>query len=121
MSNAFVQTVLVVTGVLTAGLAVGVIAPVPLLKLLVNLDSSDWTLRLIARHWSLVVACVGLLLIGAAFDPALRTAAMAFAMIEKLAFAALVLPTPLRHHRFTMFAVTVDTLMVILYIAILVR
>ena len=118
MIEAYAGTILIVTGVMTAVLAVGVVAPNRMLRFLVGIDASDPTWRLIARHWLLVGALVGGLLIYAGFHVEARVPAMAFATIEKLAFGALVITSPLRGRLFTLAAVGVDSIMVVFYLAI---
>lgn len=107
--------VLLVTGVMTAGVAVGALAPGRLLALLLGIERPDAATRLMARHWSPLVALVGALLIAAAFHPELRAAAMAVAAAEKIALGILLLASPLRTRGFTLCAVGADAVMVALF------
>jgi hypothetical protein len=51
-------------------------------------------MALLMRHRAVLLACVGLGLGGAAFVPAMRLPALAFAAMSKLSFLALYLMTP---------------------------
>jgi hypothetical protein len=95
--------------------ALGVAAPGVLLNYLLGIGNPDVPTRLMARHWSLLVALVGGLLIAAAFHPELREAAMIVASAEKLALGIMVLASPLRTRAFTLFAVGADAVMVLLF------
>ena len=70
----------------------------------------------VARHWGLLVALVGALLVCAAYEPGLRDAAMAVATIEKLAGAALVLCTLTPRTRTATIIAAGDSAMALLYV-----
>lgn len=112
-------TILIVTGVLTAGAGLGIFAPGLLIKILLGIKTSDEATNLMARHWSLLVALVGGLLIYAGYYPPARPAAIFFALIEKVALGAFVLASPLRRRPATVFFASADGLMALLYIIIL--
>ena len=87
MIAAHIQIILIVTGAFTA-LAFGQFtAPSKLLRLIYGQAQADAASLMLARHWGLLVSCVGLLLIYAAFEPTVRIPVMIFAMIEKIALA----------------------------------
>jgi hypothetical protein len=69
----------------------------------------------LARHWGLLLFCVGALLVYSAFDPALRRAAVLLASVEKAGFAACVLGTPLRQRPIASMMAIGDALMVVIY------
>ena len=69
MSATTIGTILLVTGALTAAVGVGVVMPRQLLALILGENTSDATVILIARHWSLLVALVGGLLISPPITP----------------------------------------------------
>lgn len=72
MIGANIGPILVVTGVLTVLVGVGLVLPRQLLFVLLGAKTNDPTTILIGRHWSLLGALVGALLIYAAFHPDTR-------------------------------------------------
>jgi hypothetical protein len=111
--------VLLVTGALTAVVGIGVFIPRQLLALLLGERTSNATLILMARHWSLLVALVGGLLIYAGYHPEARLPAMIVGAAEKLVFGILVIASPLRRRLQTMAIVCADAIMALLYVLIL--
>lgn len=82
-------------------------------------DPSASTLLLV-RHWGLLVALVGALLIYAAWHPEVRVPVMIVAAIEKFAIGALVLTSPLRARHVTLAVVGADAIMALLFVALLI-
>lgn len=119
MSATTIGTILLVTGALTAAVGVGVVMPRQLLALILGENTSDATVILIARHWCLLVALVGGLLIYSAYHPEVRLPAMIAGAAEKLALGAFVVASPLRRRRQTMAVVGADAIMALLYVLIL--
>jgi hypothetical protein len=115
MSGADASPILVVTGVLTAGAAVGVIAPGRLLGLLLGIEGARGSIALLGRYAFLLVSMVGGLLVYSAYHPEVRGPAMTVGAIEKAAFGAFVVASPLRKRAITMVAVGADLVMVALY------
>jgi len=70
----------------------------------------------LARHWGLLIFCVGLLLIYAAFHPSVRDPAMVFAATEKVALGAGVLGTSLHKHAVAVVIAAGDSLIALVYI-----
>jgi hypothetical protein len=70
----------------------------------------------VARHWGLLLFCVGALLVYAAFHPALRVPAMVLASVEKGGFVACVLGTSLRQRITPLILALFDALMLLLYV-----
>jgi hypothetical protein len=96
MMAAHIQIILIATGVFTT-LALGqFVAPSKLLRLIYGHAQTDAASLMLARHWGLLVGCVGLLLIYAAFEPTVRVPVMVFAVIEKIALGAMILGSDLR-------------------------
>jgi hypothetical protein len=95
--------------------------PRQLLALLLGEKTSDTTVILMARHWSLLVALVGGLLVYAAYHPEVRVPAMIVGAAEKLVFGILVIASPLRRRRLTVAVVSADAIMGLLYVLILTR
>jgi hypothetical protein len=72
-----------------------------------------------ARHWSLLAALVGGLLMYAAYHPEARLPALVIGAAEKLVFGILVVASPLRGRRLTIAVVCADAIMGLLYVLIL--
>ena len=119
MIAAHITIVLVVTGLLTMGGAIVFVMPSSMLKLLFGVSAPDEVTRLVARHWGLLVAFIGALLVYAGYLPELRVPVMAVAAVEKLVIAGLVLGSPLRHRRLAVIIVAGDAAMAILYLTAL--
>ncbi|HEY1654480.1 MAG TPA: hypothetical protein VGF86_05150 [Candidatus Tumulicola sp.] len=113
--------ILLVTGILTLAGGIGALAPRRSAALLFGIDAPDAATTLVVRHWSLLIALVGVLLIWAAYDPAIRVPVMVVAAIEKFAIAAFVFLTPLRQRKQTVAVVAADTVMAIMYVLLLAR
>jgi len=73
----------------------------------------------LARHWGLLIFCVGMLLINAAFHPSVREPAMVFAATGKIALGAGVLATSLRRHAVAVAIVVGDLLIALVYLVYL--
>jgi hypothetical protein len=119
MLNDYVQPLLIATGAVTASLVGMCFAPRPALRLLFGHVPQEAVSLWLARHWALLVTCVGALLLWAAFDPALRRPVLWIAAIEKLAFVAMVLGTPLRRNGLATMAAGGDLLMALCYLGLL--
>ena len=115
MIAAHIELILVVTGVATALAVAQLIAPLQFLRLTYGEAPVDPVSVALARHWGLLIFCVGALLIYAAFRPPIRVPIMVFAMIEKLGFAACVLGTALRKRRVAAAMAAADLLMAAVY------
>ena len=93
MITTHIQPILLITGLLTTLAIVMFAAPRRGLKLLFGVEQPEPGALFVARHWGLLVALIGALLVVAAYEPGMRGPAMAVAAVEKLAGAALVLCT----------------------------
>src|SRR5262249_50841394 len=69
----------------------------------------------LARHWGLLLFCIGALLIYAGFRPAVRKPAVLLASIEKAGFVACVLGTSLRHPPVVALLAIADAFMLLIY------
>jgi len=111
-----IEVILVVTGLLTAAMIAQFVAP-------------SWTLRhafgevpsgvvgiVLARHWGLLLFCVGMLLVYSAFHPTVRQPTMVLASVEKVGFAGCVFGSSLRQRRIPSIMATGDTLMAAVYV-----
>lgn len=83
-----IKIILIVTGLITMLPALQFLAPDPMLQLQ-GLSVSDEAGRLFARHWGLVVFCVGALLVYAAKDPLARRPIIAAGLLQKLGLVTL--------------------------------
>jgi hypothetical protein len=70
---------------------------------------------MLARHWGLLLFCIGALLVYSAFDPAIGRAPVLLALVEKAGFVACVLGTSLRRRPVASMMAVGDALMVLIY------
>jgi len=110
-----IEAVLVVTGVVTAGMLVQFAAPLWTLRHTFNEVPSGAAAIALARHWGLLLFCIGALLIYAGFHPAVRKPAVVIASIEKAGFVACVFGTSLRRRPMVAMMATADAAMVLIY------
>src|SRR5262245_59722470 len=96
MLAAHIELILLITGLVTAGIFVVFVAPVPVMKVLFGQAPSDALGLLIARHWGLLVGLVGALLIYAAYHPDVRAPTLLVAIAEKVALVVGLLISPFR-------------------------
>lgn len=117
--EAYATSILLVTGALTASLAIGVVAPEVMLRAMLGAESAAPPMVLLARYCSLLIALVGALLIYAAYHVECRQPVMVVAAIEKFGFGGLILTSSLRKRPMSAFFAGADTVMAILYVALL--
>ena len=117
MIAAHIEPILIVTGTVTAFTLIQLIAPLRILRTIFGETPTDAISLGLARHWGLVIFCVGVLLIYAAFHPAVRDPAMVFAATEKVALGTGVLGTSLRRHAVAAAIAAGDSLIALVYIA----
>lgn len=121
MIQGMTGTLLLVTGILTAGAALGLLFPRQVLAIALGDRTPAPTTVLIARHWSLLVGLVGGLLIYAAYHAEVRVPVIIVAATEKLVLGGLVIASPLRSRPITLGIVSADGVMAILYIVTLLK
>ncbi len=119
MNSANASAILLVTGVLTAGIFVCVVAPKKMLDILLGVNDADVTMVLTGRYLSLLVGLVGALLVYASYHPEVRVPAMVVAIVEKLGLGLFVVTSPLRTRALTLFIVGADAVLALLLLAIL--
>jgi hypothetical protein len=90
MLAAHIGAVLAVTGVITALPVLQFVAPVAGLRMLFKLDLADRGGLFFARHWGLLAAAMGALLLFAAGHPEVRAPVVLAALIEKAGLVALI-------------------------------
>src|SRR5262245_47652509 len=116
MLAAHIDLILLITGLVTAGILVVFVAPVPVMKVLFGQAPSDALSILIARHWGLLVGLVGALLIYAAYHPEVRAATLVVAIVEKVALVVGLLISPFRRRPMVLAVALADAGMSALYV-----
>jgi hypothetical protein len=111
-----IELILIVTGVATATMLGQFFTPLPVLRLIFGEAPTDPVSVALARHWGLLIFCVGALLIYAAFYPPVRTPILVFAVIEKVALGMGVLGTSLRRQDIAAVLAAADLLMALVYV-----
>ena len=116
MIGAHIELILIVTGALTAMAVLQFIAPTPVLRAIDGKAPTDEVGLALARHWGLLVFLIGILLIYAAFHPAVRDPAMVVAIVEKLALGAGVFGTSLRKYHVLVAIAAGDSVIALVYV-----
>src|SRR5215510_9552074 len=116
MLAAHIELILLITGLVTAGLLVVFVAPAPVMKMLFGQAPSDAPGLLIARHWGLLVGLVGALLIYAAYHPEVRVPTLIVAIAEKVVLVLGLLASPFRRRPTVLAVALADACMSALYI-----
>ncbi len=119
--EAALNIVLIVTGTLTAAAGLGLLAPRQVSAFFFGMPADDATTILLVRHWCLLIALIGGLLIYAGSHAQVREPVMIAAAIEKVVLAALVVASPLRKRPVTVAIVSADVVMAALYVTFLLR
>jgi hypothetical protein len=114
-----IEPILIITGAATAIALIQFIAPSQILRMVYGEAPTDAISLGLARHWGLLIFCVGVLLIYAAFHPSVRDPAMGFAATEKVALGTGVLGTSLRRYGLAAAIAAGDSLIALVYIAYL--
>jgi hypothetical protein len=110
-----IEAILIVTGALTATMLAQFVAPLWTLRHTFGEVPSGAVSIVLARHWGLLLFCVGALLVYSAFHPTLREPAVVLASIEKAGFVACVFGTSLRRRLMSSIMAAADTLMVFIF------
>jgi len=116
MIRAHIELILIVTGALTAMAVLQFIAPTPVLRMIAGEAPTDEVGLALARHWGLLIFLIGILLIYAAFHPAIREPVMVVAVVEKFALGAGVLLTSLRKYPVAVAIATGDSIIALIYV-----
>jgi len=114
-----IEVILIVTGVLTATMLAQFVTPSWTLRHAFGEVPSGTVAIVLARHWGLLLFCVGMLLVYSAFHPTVRQPAVVLASVEKVGFAACVFGTSLRQRRIPSIMATGDALMAVIYVLFL--
>ena len=116
MIAAHIEPILIITGAATAIALIQFVAPSQVLHMICGEAPTDAISLGVARHWGLLIFCVGVLLIYAAIHPPVRDPAMVFAATEKIALGTGVLGTSLRKHAVAAAIAAGDSLIALVYI-----
>jgi hypothetical protein len=119
MTAAYIEPILLITGLATAGALALVVVPVTMMKLVFGQAPADLLGLNIARHWALLIFLVGVLIVYAAYRPEIRVPTLIVAVVEKAAFAAAMLTSPLRRRPAVMVIAFADAAMAALYLMLL--
>jgi hypothetical protein len=111
-----IELILIVTGAATATMLSQFFAPLPVLRLIFGEAPTDRVSVALARHWGLLIFCVGALLIYAAFYPPIRAPILVVAVIEKVGLGVCVLGTLLRRQGIAAVLAGGDLLMALVYV-----
>ena len=111
-----IELILIVTGAATATMLIQFFAPLPVLRLVYGEAPTDGVTVALARHWGLLIFCVGVLLIYAAFYLPVRVPILVVAVIEKVALGVCVLGTPLRRQGIAAVVAGGDLLIALVYV-----
>ena len=116
MIAAHIELILIVTGSATATMLTQFFAPLPVLRLIYGEAPTDRISVALARHWGLLIFCVGALLIYAAFYPSVRAPILVFAIIEKIGLGVCMLGTSLPGQGIAAVLAAADLLMALVYV-----
>ena len=113
-----IELILIVTGAAaaTATMLSQFFAPLPVLRLIFGEAPTHVVSVALARHWGLLIFCVGAMLIYAAFYPPVRAPILLFAVIEKVGFGICVLSTSLRKQGIAAVLAGADLLIALVYV-----
>ena len=115
MITSNIELILVITGTLTATMLAQFIAPSWVARHTFGEVPSGGASITLARHWGLLLFCVGALLVYSAFHATVREPAVVLASIEKVGFAGCVFGTSLRNRPIISIMAAGDALMVLVY------
>jgi hypothetical protein len=116
MIRTHIELILIITGAATAIALIQFMAPSLVLRVIYGEAPTNAVSLALARHWGLLIFCVGVLLIYAAIHPPVRDPAMVFAATEKIALGTGVLGTSLRKHAVAAAIAAGDSLIALVYI-----
>ena len=120
MITSNIEVILIVTGVLTATMIAQFVAPSWTMRHAFGEVPSGTVAIVLARHWGLLLFCVGMLLVYSAFHPTVRQPAVVVGSAEKAGFVACVFGTSLRQRPIAAIMAAGDAVMVLVYVLYLV-
>lgn len=114
-----IQWVLLVAGLLTCSMIQATLAPRATVRTYFGEAPDSPQFDLVVRNWGMLIAAAGGLLIWASFAPEVRLAAIALAIVTKIAFIALMLGSGVMKRQ-AWVALVVDAIMIVLFAAYLI-
>jgi hypothetical protein len=112
--------ILIVSGIVTAGGGLAALAtPAFLLRFAFGVDREDPATLFFVRHWGVLIAAVGALIVYGAYAPATRLPVLIAASVEKFAVVVLVFFGPLKRTLPMTAIACTDGLFTVLYVAYL--
>jgi hypothetical protein len=120
MIGTHIEIILIVTGATRAMALAQFIAPASVSRIIYGAAPTEVVGIALVRHWGLLVFLVGVLLIYAAFHPAVRGPVMVVAAVEKIAFSLGIFGTSLRRYPIAAGIAVGDTLIPLVYVLYLV-
>ena len=116
MINAYIKPILIVSGLVTAAAVAVFFAPATVLAMYFEQVPSDALSLAIARHWGLMVFCIGALIVWAAYRPELRTPVLVLACLEKVALVIGIFALPLQARPKASVVALTDATFTVLYL-----
>jgi hypothetical protein len=116
---AYIEPILVVSGIVTAGAGLAFVAPRAVARLLFRSNLEDDASVLVVRHWGLLVFLMGCLIVYAAHHPLSRAPILVAASTEKAILIALFGIGGMRWTPAMRVIAVVDGLFTVLYVAYL--
>lgn len=116
---AYIEPILLVSGIVTAGGVAAFLAPRAVTRLLFGAELAGDGSALVARHWGLLIFLIGCLIVYAAYSPALRFPVLIVAIVEKGAIIGLFFLGGVRWTPAMQLVAAVDGLFACLYAAYL--
>lgn len=113
-----IQWVLLVAGLLTFSMIQAMIAPRATVRTYFGEAPDSPQFDLVVRNWGMLIAAAGALLIWGSFEPGVRLAGIALAIVTKIAFIALMLGSGVMKRQ-AWVALVVDSIMVALFVTYL--
>ncbi|HET6274513.1 MAG TPA: hypothetical protein VFE16_01080 [Candidatus Cybelea sp.] len=118
MTGTYVGALLLVTGIITLVPIVLTLAPQPALRILFGDPSPNVLTQALARHWGLLVALVGALLVYAASHADARAPVMVVAAVEKFG-VGIIFGFALPRRPVLVAVIVADAVMALLYVTFL--
>jgi hypothetical protein len=119
MLAAYIELILWITGLATAGVIVFFLAPAAATKIVFGQPPADALGLFLARNWALLVFLVGALLVYSAYHAEVRVPALSVAVAEKVPFALGLLISPFRGRPPVLVMALADVGMAVVYLVYL--
>jgi hypothetical protein len=120
MIGTHIEIILIFTGATTAMALAQFVAPASVSRIIYGAAPTEVVGITLVRHWGLLVFLVGVLLIYAAFHPAVRELVTVVAAVEKIGFGLGIFGTSLRRYPIAAAIAVGDILIALVYVIYLV-